>query len=85
MELTAVIEALKKLKFPSTISVITDSKYVKDGITKWIYNWKEKNWKTANKKNVKNKDLWVELDVLVQKHIVKWEWIHGNEVIVLQK
>ena len=78
MELTAVIEALKKLKFPSTISVITDSKYVKDGITKWIYNWKEKNWKTANKKNVKNKDLWVELDVLVQKHIVKWEWVKGH-------
>ena len=78
MELTAVIESLKKLKFSSTIIITTDSKYVKDGITKWIHNWKEKDWKTANKKTVKNKDLWIELDHLVQQHMVKWEWVKGH-------
>ena len=62
MELRAVIEALKIIKFSSKIIVTTDSKYVKDGITKWIFNWKQKNWKTASKKSVKNKDLWIELD-----------------------
>lgn len=78
MELTAVIESLKKLKFSSTIIITTDSKYVKDGITKWIHNWKEKDWKTANKKTVKNKDLWIALDHLVQQHVVKWEWVKGH-------
>ena len=78
MELTAVIESLKKLKFSSTIIITTDSKYVKDGITKWIHNWKEKDWKTANKKTVKNKDLWIELDHLVQQHMVKWKWVKGH-------
>ena len=78
MELMAVIEALKIIKFTSTIIVTTDSKYVKDGITKWIFNWKQKNWKTANKKSVKNKDLWMELDNLVNKHRIQWEWVKGH-------
>ena len=64
MELTAVIKALELLKKPSTLQITTDSTYVKDGITKWIHNWKNKNWKTANKKPVKNKDLWEKLDLL---------------------
>jgi ribonuclease HI len=78
MELMAVIEALKIIKFTSKIIVTTDSKYVKDGITKWIFNWKQKNWKTANKKSVKNKDLWIELDNLVNKHRIQWEWVKGH-------
>ena len=78
MELTAVIESLKKLKFTSNIIITTDSKYVKDGITKWIYNWKKKNWKTANKKPVKNKELWIELDNSIQDHKITWEWVKGH-------
>ena len=78
MELTAVIESLKKLKFSSTIIITTDSKYVKDGITKWIHNWKEKDWKTANKKTVKNKDLWIELYDLNKSLNVKWNWVKAH-------
>ena len=78
MELTAVIESLKKIKFTSSIIITTDSKYVKDGITKWIYNWKKKNWKTANKKPVKNKELWIELDNSIQDHKITWEWVKGH-------
>jgi len=78
MELTAVIESLKKIKFTSSIIITTDSKYVKDGITKWIYNWKKKNGKTANKKPVKNKELWIELDNSIQDHKITWEWVKGH-------
>ena len=78
MELTAVIKALELIKHPSKIEITTDSTYVKDGITKWIHNWKKKSWKTANKKPVKNKDLWVHLDELVSKHSVGWEWVRGH-------
>ena len=78
MELRAVIEALKIIKFSSKIIVTTDSKYVKDGITKWIFNWKQKNWKTASKKSVKNKDLWIELDNIVSTHTIQWEWVKGH-------
>ena len=78
MELTAVIEALKDLSRPCSIILTTDSNYVKDGITKWIHSWKKKGWKTSNKKDVKNKDLWLELDTLVQKHTIKWEWVKGH-------
>ena len=78
MELMAVIEALRIIKFSSKIIVTTDSKYVKDGITKWIYNWKQKNWKTTNKKPVKNKKLWIELDNIVSKHTIQWEWVKGH-------
>mgnify|MGYP006085530723 FL=1 len=78
MELSAVIEALKIIKFSSKIIVTTDSKYVKDGITKWIFNWKQKNWKTTSKKSVKNKDLWIELDNIVSMHTIQWEWVKGH-------
>ena len=78
MELTAVIKALELLKNSSTLQITTDSTYVKDGITKWIHNWKVKGWKTANKKPVKNKDLWVELDQLVSKHSIDWQWVRGH-------
>ena len=78
MELTAVIEALKIIKKESKIIITTDSKYVQHGITDWINNWKVKGWKTANKKPVKNKELWQELDQESQKHEIKWEWIKGH-------
>ena len=78
MELTAVIEALSIIKKTSDITIITDSNYVKDGITKWIDNWKNKGWKTANKKPVKNKELWEKLDSLKNNHNITWEWVRGH-------
>ena len=78
MELMAVIEALKTVPNPSEIEITTDSKYVKNGITNWIFNWKRNGWKTASKKTVKNKELWVELDSLIQKHSIKWKWVKGH-------
>lgn len=78
MELTAVIEALKALKRRCSIVLTTDSNYVKDGITKWIDGWKKNGWRTSNKKPVKNKDLWIELDNLVQGHTISWEWVKGH-------
>ena len=78
MELTAVIKALELLKNPSTLEITTDSTYVKDGITKWIHNWKVKGWRTSNKKPVKNKDLWVQLDELVSQHSINWQWVRGH-------
>ncbi|MAD95023.1 MAG: ribonuclease HI [Rhodobacteraceae bacterium] len=78
MELLAAINALNALKKPSSITVITDSVYVKDGITKWIFGWKSQGWKTATKKPVKNEDLWKCLDVATQRHSVTWEWIKGH-------
>ena len=78
MELTAVIEALKIIKKESKIIITTDSKYVKNGITDWINNWKVKGWKTANKKPVKNKELWIQLDELKNMHDIKWEWVKGH-------
>ena len=78
MELTAVIEALSILKFSSKIIITTDSHYVKNGITKWIYNWKAKGWKTASKKPVKNKDLWIKLDKLASNHTIDWKWVKGH-------
>ena len=78
MELTAVIEALQTLTRPCTLIITTDSQYVKNGISQWIFNWKKKGWKTANKKPVKNKDLWVQLDQLVSKHNVSWKWVRGH-------
>ena len=78
MELRAVIEALSLLKFSSNIILTTDSNYVKDGITKWIHNWKSKGWKTSNKKPVKNKELWVKLDELASKHKIDWRWVKGH-------
>ena len=78
MELTAVIEALKNLNRSCEITIITDSNYVKNGIELWIKKWKLNGWKTANKKNVKNKSLWIELDELTNAHLIKWEWIKGH-------
>ena len=78
MELTAAIEALKYFEDQQTITIITDSKYVKDGIQSWIQNWKKNGWKTATKKPVKNKELWVELDDLITKHNITWEWVKGH-------
>ena len=78
MELKAAIEGLKALKEPCIVNLTTDSKYVMQGITAWIDNWKKNNWKNASKKDVKNKDLWVELDKYVAKHNVRWNWVKGH-------
>ena len=78
MELTAVIQALKATEPKSKIELFTDSNYVKDGITSWIKNWKKNGWKTSNKKPVLNKDLWQQLDKLVEKRKVKFNWIKGH-------
>ena len=78
MELTATIEALKAISKPSNIALYTDSQYVKNGITSWIFNWKKNGWKTANKKPVANKDLWIELDKYVDFHSVNWFWVKGH-------
>ena len=78
MELLAPIEALKTLQINSEIEIITDSKYVKLGITEWINNWKKNGWKTSNKKEVKNIELWKELDSLVKNFNIKWSWVKGH-------
>jgi ribonuclease HI len=78
MEMRAAIEALRTLKKSSDIILYTDSKYVMDGITKWIANWKKNNWRTADRKPVKNSDLWQELDVEVSKHKIEWVWVKGH-------
>ncbi len=78
MELTAAIESLKALTRPSRVSVYTDSKYVKNGIQKWMQNWKKKNWRTAQGGAVKNQDLWKVLDELVGRHEVDWHWVKGH-------
>ncbi|NQV80494.1 MAG: ribonuclease HI, partial [Alphaproteobacteria bacterium] len=78
MEMTAAIKAIEAVKRPVKIRVHTDSTYVKDGITKWIANWKKKGWKTANRKPVKNMDLWQVLDEAVARHDVEWHWVRGH-------
>jgi len=78
MELTAVIESLKLIKNPSSIIITTDSTYVKNGINDWIHSWKNRGWKTANKKPVKNKELWQELDYLSSLHTIQWKWVRGH-------
>ncbi len=78
MELMAVIQALESLTRSSTVKVYTDSKYVLDGMTKWLPNWKKKGWKTAAKKPVKNVDLWQRLDAAVQLNEVSWQWVKGH-------
>ncbi|BAO43713.1 ribonuclease HI [Thiolapillus brandeum] len=78
MELQAVIEGLGALTRPSTVTVVTDSQYVKNGMNQWIHNWKRNGWKTAARKPVKNADLWQQLDALVQQHQVDWEWVKGH-------
>ena len=81
MELKAVIEALKFFTINSKLTIHTDSKYVMDGASRWIINWKKNNWKTAQKKDVKNKDLWIELDNLLNYHYVSWVWVKGHDGI----
>jgi ribonuclease HI len=78
MELTAVIQALAALTQPSQVVVYTDSAYVKDGITKWIHGWKQRGWTTADRKPVKNIDLWQRLDALNAGHKVQWRWVKGH-------
>jgi ribonuclease HI len=78
MELMAAISALEALKNPSTVELHTDSKYVQDGISKWIHGWKRNGWKTADKKPVKNTDLWQRLDLAIQRHTVRWHWVKGH-------
>ena len=78
MELTAAIEGLSALKRNCHVCLTTDSSYVKDGIEKWMPNWKKNGWKTANKKPVKNIDLWQQLDEQVNEHKVEWVWVKGH-------
>ena len=78
MELLAPIKALKKISKGNKVEFFTDSKYVKSGITEWIHNWKKKGWKTANKKKVKNIELWTELDFLTNEFEIKWSWVKAH-------
>lgn len=78
MELMAAIQALEALKKPCYVAFYTDSQYVKNGITQWIEGWKAKGWRTAAKKDVKNRDLWERLDSAVQRHKIEWHWVKGH-------
>ena len=78
MELTAAIKGLEALNTKCQVNLITDSKYVMDGINGWINGWKKNNWKNSQKKDVKNKDLWIQLDKLNSYHDVKWSWVKGH-------
>jgi ribonuclease HI len=79
MELKAAIEALNVLKRPCAVEMHVDSQYVKDGITKWIHGWKKNGWKTADKKPVKNVELWQALDEAVLRHELSWHWVKGHD------
>ena len=85
MELTAVIKAFLYIKKNTILNIYTDSKYVKEGITNWINKWKLNGWKTANKKDVKNSDLWKELDEKIKLHDIKWFWIKGHNENILNE
>ncbi len=78
MELTAAIEALEALKRPCRVTLVTDSRYVMQGITEWLANWKKRNWRTASRKPVANADLWRRLDEAAARHDVSWEWVRGH-------
>ena len=78
MELTAAIEGLRALRERCEVEVVTDSEYLKNGITTWIANWKRRNWLTTEKKPVVNRDLWEELDLLADKHEIQWSWTKGH-------
>lgn len=78
MELRAAIEGIKALTRSIKIEVYTDSQYLRDGITKWLFQWKKNNWRLSNKSPVKNQDLWEELDILTQNHDVSWHWVRGH-------
>lgn len=78
MELMGAIQALAALKGPCDVDLYTDSTYVQKGITEWIHGWKKRNWKTANKKPVKNADLWMRLEEEAQRHHINWRWVKGH-------
>ena len=78
MELTAAIEALEALKVPSDVELYTDSNYLRDGITKWIRKWKTNGWRTADKKPVRNAELWQRLEEACARHDVRWHWVRGH-------
>ena len=80
MELKAAIEGIKLATNGSPLTLYTDSKYVKDGITSWVRNWKKNNWLTSSRKPVKNQDLWEQLDVLNNEHQVLWKWVKGHQI-----
>jgi ribonuclease HI len=79
MELTAVIEALSSIDARCQVALYTDSEYVKNGITTWIHNWKQRGWRTADKKPVKNVELWQRLEAEAQRHDVRWHWVRGHD------
>jgi len=79
MELRAAIEALNALKRACAVEMHVDSQYVKDGITKWIHGWKKNGWKTADKKPVKNVELWQALDEAIKRHQISWHWVKGHD------
>jgi len=79
MEMQAVIEGLRALTRPCKVTITTDSQYVLKGMTEWIAGWKKRNWRTADKKAVKNVDLWQELDTLCAPHQIKWVWVRGHD------
>jgi len=78
MEMMAAIQALEALKGPSEVTLITDSVYVRDGVTKWIHGWKKNGWRTAARKPVKNEDLWKRLDAARERHDIEWRWVKGH-------
>ena len=78
MELMAVVQGLLALNRACQVVICTDSQYVKNGMEKWIHNWKKNGWQTANKQKVKNEDLWQQLDQLAQQHQIQWQWVRGH-------
>jgi ribonuclease HI len=78
MELMGAISALEALKVPATVDLHTDSQYLQQGISQWIHGWKRNGWRTADKKPVKNTDLWQRLDTAMQRHDVRWHWVKGH-------
>jgi ribonuclease HI len=78
MEMTAAIRALEALKQPCRVRLYTDSQYLKKGVTEWMPQWIKRGWRTADKKPVKNQDLWIELDALTKHHDVSWHWVRGH-------
>jgi ribonuclease HI len=79
MELTAAIRGLEALKRPCRVILSTDSRYVMDGVTKWIHNWRRNGWRTADRKPVKNADLWQELVAAAARHLIEWRWVKGHD------
>jgi ribonuclease HI len=78
MELMAAIQALEALREPCEVTLVTDSEYLRKGITEWLANWKKRGWKTASKKPVANADLWQRLDAATQRHRIQWQWVRGH-------